>query len=478
MSPRPPARRQPSPWRAALTLAVAILSGAVATGPSHFSRVAFAQAPAITAEPALAEVEFGTEIRFQVRARSGGAGDPITAVQLLYRIDDSPVQNTGVASFQPGESVAATYRWRVTGVLLPGTEVRYQFALETASGARRVTPEQVVTYNDTRFDWRLEAAGSVTAHWPGGDPAVGRAILEEASRTVARMEGEFGIAPERPLHVYGYLRVADYTSAIATGGRNLDYATAAGLTRVYVLYQAENLADAMLSLRREVAKAVFDQRTTNAFAPPPRWLALGFSRYVAGEDVSADNQKALTDLAQNDRLLSLKSLAGNLPSTGQDRALAHEQSLSAVKFLAQSYPPEKVRATIDAFREGTTVDDAFKRGLGVALDQFELRWKNSLRMGLPQKANAPNPTPRPGVAAGAPSTSSGSGAAPVPGMSTGPDSLAFVDALFGNSVGFWQGIFGTSTRYVMVGTVVFMAGSVLAVVVGTVVATIRRARDE
>ena len=485
MTPTHPSRFRLNVSATLFAVAAAAVFGLLAPVGTTSPMIVHAQTDTIVAEPALAEVDFGTEIRFQVRARSARSSDPITTVQLLYRIDDSPVQNTGVASFQPGEAVNAAYRWRVTGVLLPGTDVHYQFAFETASGSKRTTPEQTITYNDTRFDWRTIGAGNVVAHWTGVDPSIGQAVYDEASRTVSRIEGEFGIAPDRPLHVYGYLRVADYASAVATGGRNLDYATAAGANRVYFLYQQDKLPDALLSLRREVARAVFEQRTSNAFAPPPKWFAVGFSRYVAGEDVSADNQKALTDLAQNDRLLSLKSLGGNLPTTGQDRALAQEQALSAVKYIAQTYAPEKVRATLDAFREGSTVDDAFKRGLGNTLDQFESRWKTSLRMGLPQKANVTNPTPRAGVTAQAAATNASKGlpanassSSSSSSSSAGPESLAFVDAIFGNSVEFWKGIFGESTRYVLVGTLASMGVGILAIVIGTIVGTVRKARDE
>ena len=55
---------------------------------------------------------------------------------------------------------------------------------------------------------------------------------------------------------------------------------------------------------------------------------------------------------------------------------------------------------------------------------------------------------------------------------------AFVDSIFGNSVEFWQRIFGGSTRYVLVGTLAFMGVGILAIVVGTVVGTVRKARDE
>lgn len=443
--------------------------------------VSVAQADSIVeSDPALAEVEFGNEIRFLVRARSVRPDDPLTSVLLLYRVDDSAVQNTGVPSFQPGAVVSAVYRWRVSGVLLPGAEVRYQFQIETRSGDKITTPEQSVTYNDTRFDWREVKSGKVTAHWHSTDANTGQAVLDEATRTLGRLEQEFGLVPDRPISLYAYVRAPDYASAVATSGRSLEYAVGAGMARVYVLYSDPNTAEALMALRREIARTVFDQKTTNPFSPPPRWLSVGFSRYVAGEDVPAENQKVLTDFAQNNKLLALKTLAGNLPTTDRERALALEESLSAVKYLAGAYPPEKIRAMFEAFKEGNTVDDALKKGLGNTLDQFETKWKNSLRLGLPQKPNTVNPTPRAG---GAPSSGNvapraGSASGSVASSSAGPEALAFVDQVFGQSVDFWQTLFGEKTRYVLLGALVFIVAAVGAVVIGSVAGAIRRARDE
>jgi hypothetical protein len=101
-------------------------------------------------------------------------------------------------------------------------------------------------------------------------------------------------------------------------------------------------------------------------------------------------------------------------------------------------------------------------------------------MGLPQKANVANPTPRAGVTAQPASTSAskGSSANAPSAASAGPESLAFVDSIFGNSVEFWKGIFGESTRYVLVGTLASMGVGILAIVIGTIVGTVRKARDE
>jgi len=342
------------------------------------------------------------------------------------------------------------------------------------------TPEQSVTYNDTRFDWREVKSGKVTAHWHSTDANTGQAVLDEATRTLGRLEQEFGLVPDRPISLYAYVRAPDYASAVATSGRSLEYAVGAGMARVYVLYSDPNTTEALMALRREIARTVFDQKTTNPFSPPPRWLSVGFSRYVAGEDVPADNQKVLTDFAQNNKLLALKTLAGNLPTTDRERALALEESLSAFKYLAGAYPPEKIRAMFEAFKEGNTVDDALKKGLGNTLDQFETKWKNSLRLGLPQKPNTVNPTPRAGGAppSGNVAPRAGSASGSVASSSAGPEALAFVDQVFGQSVDFWQTLFGEQTRYVLLGALIFIVAAVGAVVIGSVAGAIRRARDE
>ncbi len=485
---------QPGRWtkslnRTSLTCqaarALSVLALLAILGPENFSGSTFAVSvanadSAVVSEGALAEVEFGNEIRFIVRARSVRPDDPVASVLLLYRVDDSAVQNTGVPSFQPGAVVAAQYRWRVSGVLLPGAEVRYQFQIETKSGEKLTTIEQAVTYNDTRFDWRQIKAGKVTVHWHSTDGNTGQVILDEATRTLGRMEQEFGLLPDRPISLYAYVRAPDYASAVARSGRALEYAVGSGIARVYVLYSDPNTAEALMALRREIARTVFDQKTTNPFAPPPRWLSVGFSRYVAGEDVPAENQKILTDFAQNNKLLALKTLGGNLPSTDRERALALEESLSAVKYMAGAYPPEKIVAMLEAFKEGNTVDDALRKGLGNTLDQFETKWKNSLRLGLPQKPNTVNPTPRAGGApppgTSAPRTGSGSGS--VTSSSAGPESLAFVDQIFGQSVDFWKNLFGEQTRYVLLGTLIFIVTAVGAIVIGSVAGVIRRERDE
>ena len=105
--------------------------------------------------------------------------------------------------------------------------------------------------------------------------------------------------------------------------------------------------------------------------------------------------------------------------------------------------------------DGSTVDDALKKGLGVTLDQLEGRWKTALKNGSAARTST---TERPrGVA---------------------PGDGGVVDRLFGPAIRFWQGIFGGYTQAVMIGIGGFIALGLVAVAGGSVFSVWRRGRAE
>ena len=402
-----------------------------------------------------ARVTFGSDMQFVLRAVGV---EPITNVLFLYQVDDSTVQNTGVPSYQPGASVTAAYVWRVASVLVPGSEVRYQWQLETASGKRLTTAEQSVTYNDTRFNWREARGDQLTVFYRDGDSETGQALLDEAKREQTKLSRDFGLSTDKPLRVFAYTRVQDYVSAL--GGRPEDEAITVGTDRIFVLAPSgtANMTTTLKVLRREVASAIFAQKTSNPYADPPRWLSEGFARYMSGEEISQDNYRALGQFAQANKLLPLRTLGGNFPNNDRDRVLAGFESLSVVKFTVDTYGPDKVKALLAAFKEGNTVDDALKKSLGVTLDQLETRWKNSLKSGQAAKAAA-----KPGQSASQ-STRTGDG--------------GFVDRVFGPAIGFWEGIFGAYARPILMGAGGLAVLTLVAVVGSSIVIAVRRANAE
>lgn len=402
-----------------------------------------------------AQVEFGSEIRFQLQATSE---QPISSVLFLYQVDDSPVQNTGVPTYQPGTSVVANYIWRVATVLVPGTEIRYQWELVTADGRRQTTQEQTVVYNDTRFAWREVRGDQVTVYMPQGDASAGQALLDEAARMQERLRRDYGLTLDKPLRIYAYTRAEDYTSALYTG-QPLEASMTVGADRIFVLARGgtSGLTPVLQGLRREMATAMFHQKTGNAYAPPPQWLAFGFSIVISGEELPPDTMQALKQLADANRLLPLRTLGGNFPNNERDYNLAQVESVAAVQYIASAYGAEKLRALLAAFKEGNTADDALKKSLGVSLEQFETRWKNALKSGT---ISRPAPA-QPGVAGAQPGGDGG-----------------LVDRMFGPALRYWQGVFGQYTQPVLFGAVGLVTLGVVALVVGTGVSLWRKGRAE
>jgi hypothetical protein len=438
---------------AALALLLALAPLVAAPG---FAAAQTTTAPGIQVDDNTAVAAFGVEtreLRFGLRAR---ADERIRNVTLLYQVDDSQVQNSVTPVFQPGAAVTAAYLWRVAGQLLPGSEVRYQWLLETETGQRHTTPVQSVTYADTRFRWREQQVEQVLLAWHDADAIVSQALIDEARTTQSKLRADHGLTLERPVKVFVYVRAQDFASVVGGGGRQLSPAMSFGTDRIFVVAQpgAEGLANATLGLRQEIAATLFAQKTTNPYGPAPRWLAEGFSLVVSGELISANNASALRQFAENNRLLPLKALSTNFPSTDNEYALARAESQSVVKFMFDTYGAEKMRATLAAFKEGNTVDDGLRKGLGVTLDQLETRWKNALKSG--NTARAPS---RPGEA-------------PV-------DVNDWAARIFGvQALQYWQAIFGPNARWVMIGGAAFIGLGAIAVVVGSVIGAIRKAHKE
>jgi hypothetical protein len=465
------------PWLATLSLLLGIvwpgLAGvALAQGQPPAAQGGQPQAVVQTADAGFslpgaqgetaALASFGSEIRFQLRLRTQ---EPVTSVLFLYQVDDSRVQNTAVPAFQPGTSVIATYSWRVANVLVPGSEVRYQWLVETAGGQHATSTEQVIAYDDTRFAWReaRDEAQGLTVYFPNADPQgvqAGAALLDEARKTQARLKSQYGLTLDRPLRIFAYSRTEDYASALATM-RPQEPSLTVGADRIFILAPGgtSGMTTATQGLRREIGTALFVQKTSNAYAEPPRWLATGFSFVMGGENLSAENARALSQIAKDNKLLSLKTLGGNFPTNERDLGLAYAESVSAVQYITAAYGADKMRALLAALKEGSTLDEAMKKGLGVSLDQFETRWKNALKSGEAERL---------GTGAGA------AGAArPAPAGDGGP-----IDRLFGPALRYWQGVFGENTRPVLIGAGGVLVLGVTALIAGTGFSIWRRLRAE
>ena len=218
------------------------------------------------------------------------------------------------------------------------------------------------------------------------------------------------------------------------------------------------MTTATQGLRREIGTALFVQKTSNAYAEPPRWLATGFSFMMGGENLSPENARALSQIAQANKLLSLKTLGGNFPTNERDLGLAYAESVSAVQYITADLRRGQDARPAGRAQGRQLLDEAMKKGLGVSLTSSRRAGRTPSRAER-RSAWAPAPA-RPRRPAG-------------PRRRRGP-----IDRLFGPALRYWQGVFGENTRPVLIGAGGVLVLGVTALIAGTGFSIWRRLRAE
>ncbi|HEX9113691.1 MAG TPA: tetratricopeptide repeat protein [Nitrospirota bacterium] len=111
----------------------------------------------------------------------------------------------------------------------------------------------------------------------------------------------------------------------------------------------------------------------------PTWLNEGLAQYFEGREVDSRQWSALRRSAREGRLPSLSSLEGSFTGLGADRA-AHTYlvSLSAVRYMIDSFGLYRVRYVLDELASGADAGKALAAGLALSSEEFERGWKKSL----------------------------------------------------------------------------------------------------
>jgi hypothetical protein len=124
----------------------------------------------------------------------------------------------------------------------------------------------------------------------------------------------------------------------------------------------------------------------------PRWLDEGIAVYNEDPQQLVDDFAPIFDEAvKNNQLMSLRTLSSPFPADPMQANLAYGQSGAVVKFIVDSYGPDKMAKLLSTFAEGSLDDEALETALGVNTDGLDNAFRVSL--GLP---------PLPGTADDAP----------------------------------------------------------------------------
>ncbi len=451
-----------------------VLIALVAAGPA---------APAVRAAPVAWETPsavatYGQGIEFRQLAQL-----PADTVRVEILVDYPGAAGPFVAEVpaQGGRSAALDWTFDAsTGGLLANTRVAARWRVTQADGTVDVGPQVTATYADTRFDWRTRSGSIVRIHWyEGGDAAAERA-LETGEKAIEKAASLLGVTVTDPIDFFIYANEADFSDVLGTTAREWVGGVAVPDIRTLFMWDANDPAYFQTTVAHELTHVVFDAAVENPYHAPPHWLDEGSAVYLT-EGYTPGYRRTVESAARDQRLMPLAAIAGQFPTTSDRASLAYGESVSAVSHIMDTYGQDALVELIRAYARGISDDEAFRAGLGVAVDGFEDSWLASLGASMPTRVG---PVPAPvGPVPSAWSAGGLTSSTPAPGTNPGNIAATAVPAATatpapGTGTGTGTGTAtpedgGRALEMILVGLAV-----VLAVVGGAWLALRRRPRRE
>ena len=365
-----------------------------------------------------ATATFGAGITFTQAFESAV---PLARVEVLLTFPDSlgpfVAQAAGATAAGPQE---LTFRWLTSsdGHLVPNTPItaRWRLVPEDRTQDPVVGPPVRVTYADARFDWRTVAGDLVTLHWYEGSDAFGRRALEIAETAVREAAMFMGVTESDPIDFFVYAEQEAFYDALGPGTReNVGGEAHSDIRTMFALIGPNDVTDSWVGIviPHELTHLVFDTAVRNPYHFPPRWLNEGVATYLS-QGYTPSDRSTVDAAASGGRLMPLRALGGQFPTTYERFSLAYSESVSAVDFLVKQKGADALVSLINSYADGVTDDEAFTAAVGTDLAGFEKAWLEDLGAVAPVQSG-PKPAPGGPLPAGW-----DPGAPAVPGATAGP----------------------------------------------------------
>jgi len=363
-------------WAAA---GLAVLVLAVVVGPTH------AQEPLLDAHLSTT-TDFPNGLTFHLRADTPVV---IDRAEVRYQVDQLSCGTgtaSGLVTFAPSANPSLEWEWdlRDAGGLPVGAKVTYHWVL-SGEGRSFETPSESVVYEDPRFDWRTIASDHTQIQWYAGSDAFARDLLQTADGGINQLERSTGVVPDDIVTVRIYataeamretvLFSPEWAGGIAFPRHNL---VAMGIGE-------NNLSWGRDAMVHEMTHVVIGQATFRCGSSLPAWLDEGLAVYNEG-DADSVFINALNNAVTEDRVFTVRGLAGSFPTSEDGALLAYAQSRSLVAHLIDSYGATRMNELLNAFQQLGTIDRALDNVYGFDSDGLESAWRADI--GLPARTES------------------------------------------------------------------------------------------
>lgn len=350
------------------------------------------------------ENQFPDGIVFTLEAESSAQ---IREVRFRYTFLPENRSSSAQAEFEPGTRIKATYQLRSGTARLyipPGKSIRYSWEVRDADGNELVVPPRDTSFADLRFPWQSVRDGQVTVHYYRGAQRDAEVMALVANETIQKAGALMGVTFDFPIKIWAYASQRDFRIAVAHESVSSDPGILgqAHEPDTFIMV-ADRLSSpsALDTARHELTHLVTARALSRGPYQQlyPAWLNEGTSVYMQVSPNDVGYVDALEKAIREDKVVPLTLLTPGTRS--RNIGLFYGQGYSVVKYLVETYGPEKFAQMIAAFNRTGQIDVAFKEAFGADQAGIYRQWRE--KVGLKPDQSPPQAAPD-GAPAAAPSS--------------------------------------------------------------------------
>lgn len=360
-------------------------------------------APAVRADDTITLVEdtqknnWPNDVVFSVKVK---APAEITRARLDYTFVDGGSGSYVNAKLESGQpSIDFTVKAAGSTYIPPGAQFTYRYTIEDSAGNVLKTEPKKFVYLDTRFKWQSLVQGQIILYYHDTSEDRVQPLMKAGLETIQNVGEKAGVQFKDTLVLVSYNTQREMEPALQAGSQDKGRgAVVAGqhFSGFSLVLNSGQGNDAILTGRHEITHAITNSATRQTLAELPFWLNEGLSVYFQG-DGGLEYKSFFDNAKARGTLLSLKYLNGQ-PGKADELLLGYGEGYQVVKYMVETYGPQKMAALLAEFNSGSNVDAAMTKIYGKDRDGLEADWRKAI--GAPAAPatggnNAAQPTPRP-----------------------------------------------------------------------------------
>jgi hypothetical protein len=320
------------------------------------------------------ENEFPKSLKFSVSVNSDSI---IESAKFFYYFRNDSTTTMEVLEMEPSRQVDLTYKFNTYLTdAIPSSPIFYYWQVKLDSGESIKSTEELVYYDDIRYDWHVREQGNMAVWWHDRPQEFGETVFGIAEEAMREQRKLFGIELEFPIRLIIYNTDEEfaewhYASTEYVGGQA--FPTLGITTQIVedVYWQEEWLMEVV---PHEISHLYFFQVTYNPLVEAPTWLDEGVAQLTEFGDTT-DSLRAARNAIRSGNYLPLWSLSGSFDDTDADRfSQAYDESISAVTYLVDIYGEDALTLLFAEYKQGHPTGKAFPNAIGVSFEEFEQGW--------------------------------------------------------------------------------------------------------